>query len=225
MYETFGFSQWPTGQYGFQLFVPDNSIDPGQYTVGDVSRIASVGIVGDFQIAAGISTANWDQTKPLMMTNGTNANGLLFSVALPRAIPDGFYQYKYFVTFQNGTTRWVGDPCTKYGGTNSDNSAFIIGGADVVVRPLAPAKRLSGADLALYELMIDDFTLNYRGTAAPVDAVVAKLPYIQNLGINAVEFMPWIAWPDSDGFSWGMIPRTFSPPSTTTSPMPRGRHR
>jgi hypothetical protein len=209
VYETFGFSQWADGRYGFQLFVPDNTIDPSQYTVGDVSRIASVGVVGTFQPPAGVSTTIWDTTKPLMMAAGTNAHGLLFSAALPQPIPDGYYEYKYWVTFQNGSTRWVGDPCTKYGGTNSDNSAFVIGGSDITVTPLDPAKRLSGEDLVLYELMIDDFTANFRGTSAPVDAVVTKLSYLQNLGINGIEFMPWIAWPDSDGFSWGYDPAYF----------------
>jgi pullulanase/glycogen debranching enzyme len=209
MYETFGFSKWPNGQYGFQLFVPDKAIDPTQYTVGDSPCIASVAVFGDFQVAAHLSTENWDTTAPLNMTLQPHKNGLLFTAALPVGFPDGYYQYKYLVTFQNGTVREVGDPCTKYGGTNSDNSAFVVGGSPVRVTPLDPAKRVSGEDLVLYELMISDFTAGYRNHRAPVDAVIDKLTYLKALGVNAIEFMPWIAWPDSDTFSWGYDPAYF----------------
>jgi pullulanase len=209
MYETFGFSKWPNGQYGFQLFVPDNTIDPKQYSTGGPCQIATVGVVGDFQQAAGLG-GDWDVTVPLKMSRSTNANGFLFQAALPNGVPDGYYQYKYVVTFEDGSVRWVGDPCTKYGGNNSDNSAFIIGGSQVNVTPLDPAKRVSGADLVIYELMIDDFTAGYRTpTEAPVDAIARKLSYIKGLGVNAIEFMPWVAWPDSDSYSWGYDPAYF----------------
>jgi pullulanase/glycogen debranching enzyme len=206
MYETFGFSRWPDNQLGFQLFVPDNTIDPNQYTGGDSPRITSVAVVGDFQQAANPSAQNWDISTALKMTQQQHPNGLLFTAPLPPNFPDGYYQYKYIVTFQNGEVRWVGDPCTKYGGNNSDNSAFVVGGSSISAKPLNPAKRLSGADLAIYEVMIDDFTAGYRANRAPVDAMVDKIPYIKNLGINAIEFMPWVAWPDSDDFSWGYDP-------------------
>ncbi len=209
MYEQFGFCKSASGELSFQLFVPDMAIDPSQYTVGDSPRIAAVSVYGDFQPAAGLSALAWDETAPLKMTPQPHPNGLLFKANLPADFPDGFYQYKYIVTFQNGTMRKVADPCTKYGGTNSDNSAFVVGGAPVAVTPLDPAKRLSGSDLVLYELMIDDFTADYRGQRAPVDAVGDKLDYIKSLGINAIEFMPWIAWPDSVSFSWGYNPLTF----------------
>jgi pullulanase len=206
MYETFGFSRWPDNRLGFQLFVPDSAIDATQYTGGDSPRITAVAVVGDFQQAAKLSAQNWDISAPLKMTLQPHPNGLLFTAPLPANFPDGYYQYKYIVTFQNGSVRWVGDPCTKYGGTNSDNSAFVVGGSSVSVRALDAGKRVSGADLVIYELMIDDFTAGYRANRAPVDAVVDKLPYIKNLGINAIEFMPWVAWPDSDDFSWGYDP-------------------
>jgi pullulanase/glycogen debranching enzyme len=209
MYGTFGFSRWPTGEYGFQLFVPDNTIDPKQYSQGGPCRIVSVGVVGDFQQAAGLA-ANWDSGAPLMMSRLTNEHGFLFKAALPAGVPDGYYQYKYLVTFENGTVRWVGDPCTKYGGDNSDNSAFIIGGSPINVTPLDPAKRVGGEDLVVYELMIDDFTKNYRtANQAPVEAIASKLNYIKGLGANAIEFMPWVAWPDSDAYSWGYDPAYF----------------
>lgn len=207
MYEDFGFAKLPDGRLAFRLFVPDNTVDPTQYTRGGSAKIATVAVVGDFQPVLGGRA--WDAATALAMTRQPHPNGTLFEAVLPDGFAEGYYQYKYVVTFQNGTVRWVGDPCTKYGGDQLDNSAFVVGGAAVAVEPLDPAARRSGADLVLYELMIDDFTAGFRGGRAPVDAVVDKLGYIQDLGINAIEFMPFVAWPDSDTFSWGYDPTFF----------------
>jgi 1,4-alpha-glucan branching enzyme len=61
-------------------------------------------------------------------------------------------------------------------------------------------------DLVVYELMIDDFTDEYRGYRAPLDAVQDRLDYLEkDLGINAILFLPWTTWP-GEGFSWGYAP-------------------
>ena len=61
-------------------------------------------------------------------------------------------------------------------------------------------------DLIVYELMLDDFTDEFREARAPLDAVRDKLDYLQHeLGVNAILFMPWTAWP-SASYSWGYIP-------------------
>ena len=49
-------------------------------------------------------------------------------------------------------------------------------------------------DLNVYELMIDDFTSEYRAARAPLDAIVDRLDYLRDLGFNAILFMPWTAW-------------------------------
>ena len=101
--------------------------------------------------------------------------------------------------------RKVSDPCTRYGGSENQNSALVIGGSDPAVAPLAGGRKHL-RDLVVYELMIDDFTDEYRGARAPLDAVRDKLDYLdRRLGINAILFMPWTAWP-GDGFSWGYTP-------------------
>ena len=53
--------------------------------------------------------------------------------------------------------------------------------------------------------MLDDFTAEYRGGAAPVDAARDRIDHLEALGVNAVELMPWTAWP-SGSFSWGYSP-------------------
>jgi pullulanase len=207
MYEEFGFSKLSDGRFVFRLFVPDNAVDPTQYTRGGSAKITAVAVVGDFQTALGGKA--WNAPTALLMTRNPHPHGWLFEAFLPNSFADGYYQYKYVITFQNGSVRWVGDPCTKYGGDQLDNSAFVVGGSAVTVQPLAAKARRGGADLALYELMIDDFTAGFRGSRAPVDAVVDRLPYIAALGVNAIEFMPFVAWPDSDTFSWGYDPSFF----------------
>ena len=73
-------------------------------------------------------------------------------------------------------------------------------------RRCAPPPASTVANLIIYELMTDDFTKGYRGGRAPIDAVLDKLDYIAGLGFNAIEFMPWIAWPDENPYSWGYDP-------------------
>ena len=57
-------------------------------------------------------------------------------------------------------------------------------------------------------MMIDDCTAEFRGEKAPIDAVGYQLDYLQELGINAIEFMPWTAWPGGE-FNWGYEPFLF----------------
>ena len=55
--------------------------------------------------------------------------------------------------------------------------------------------------------MIDDFTraIKQDGEAPLAPAIAVELDYLQSLGVNAIELMPWTAWP-SDQFSWGYLP-------------------
>lgn len=198
MYETFG-AVVTGNSVAFRLFFPDSAKDPAQYRSGGLPKIARLQVVGDFQ------SVPWDHTSAPEMTKTDHPSGWLYTLAVP-SLPDGYYQYKYFVTFENHTTRWCGDPCAKYVGGKNENAAFVIGGNDVAVAPLASLRRFE--DLIIYELMIDDFTAGFRGTKAPLDAVGEKVDYLADLGVNAVEFMPWTAWPGGD-FSWGYNPFLF----------------
>jgi 1,4-alpha-glucan branching enzyme len=204
MYEKFGAGRQDDGRYGFRLFLPDNTRDPNQYTRGGSCKIVDVRVVGDFQHLVDPARRDWNYDDGLALTEQPHPNGRLFTYPLPPTFPAGFHQYKYVVRFQNGSVRWVGDPCTKYGGTRLNNSAFVIGGNSLPAQPLG--RRLPWQDLVIYELMTDDFTREYRQGRAPVDAVLEKLDYLVGLGFNAIEFMPWIAWPDEDAFSWGYDP-------------------
>jgi len=202
MYEQFG-AVVDGNSVQFNLFFPDNLVDPTQYQRGGSPNIVTLRVTGDFQAAGG--GMNWDHLNGPPLAKGPHAKGWVYTAKVD-GLPAGFYQYKYFVEFADGTTRWCGDPCSKYGGNAFGNAGFVIGGALIPVAPLA--RRLPLEQLVIYELMLDDFTAEYRAGRAPLNAVLDKLDYLAGLGINAIEFMPWTAWPD-EGFSWGYDPVSF----------------
>ncbi len=205
MYQNFG-PQLDGNKVTFNLFLPDNSIDPSQYKRGGDPLIKSLKIVGDFQQQIGGQA--WDTATAPELELVAHPNGKLYQFKTSSDLPEGFYEYKYFVEFVNGETRYCTDPCSKYGGSDqvNENSAFVIGGNLAEAIPIK--NRKPPKDLIIYEMMIDDFTHQYRGNRAPLDAIKDKLDYLQNLGINAVEFMPWTAWPGKN-FSWGYDPLQF----------------
>ena len=204
MYESFG-AVVDGNRVSFRLFLPDNAVDPAQYHCGGSPRIASIQVSGDFQ--SHLFGTNWEPLSAPAMERESHPNGWLYRLDLAVDLPEGFYEYKYFVTFEDDTRRWCSDPCAKYGGSSDhENAGFAIGGNPAVARPVSAPKPLR--DLVLYELMIDDFTAEFRGGRAPIDAVRDRIEYLEDLGVNAVEFMPWTAWPGGD-FSWGYDPVQF----------------
>ena len=231
MYMDERFGAWQVGEYQnkgrvcFKLFFPDRTKDSSQYgstrkiltpdggekeeiipDYGD-PKILTIQVAGDFQQHLG--QANWDFTAAPMLVKKEHAKGWIWTYETDIELPAGFYQYKYYVKFENGTLRKVGDPCTRYGGQDGEtqNSGFVIGGSSPdqnKVSPLADGRKHL-RDLIIYELMIADFTAEFQGTRAPLDAIRDKLDYLQTLGINAILFMPWTAWP-GNGFNWGYTP-------------------
>ncbi len=199
MYEDFGVTI-KGNAVTMRLFFPDVTVDPRQYVRGGDPRIVSIRVAGTFQSALG--AMDWDPATAPSMTKGPHPNGWIYTVDLP-TLPNGFYEYKYYVQFKNGTARWCGDPCTKYGGAENQNAAFVVGRRSIVATELE--KRLPLQDQILYELMIDDFTAAYRGERAPVEAVADKISHLKALGMTSITCMPWTAWPN-DGFGWGYNP-------------------
>lgn len=202
MYEDFG-ALVTDSIVTFTLFFPDNTIDPTQYQAGGLPNIKTLKVTGNFQSKSG--GQDWDFVNAPIMKKAPHPKGWLYVLETDN-LPDGFYEYKYFVEFNNGTTRWCSDPCSKYGGFENENSGFVIGGVKDEVQLIE--KRLPLKNLIIYEMMLDDFTAGYREGKAALDAVVDKLDYLQELGINAIEFMPWTTWPEGE-FSWGYDPVSF----------------
>ncbi|NTV12322.1 MAG: 1,4-alpha-glucan branching protein [Desulfobulbaceae bacterium] len=62
----------------------------------------------------------------------------------------------------------------------------------------------TGNELVIYELHVGTFNVTTPGQTGTLDSAIAKLPYLQQLGINAVELMPLAEFPGD--FSWGYNP-------------------
>jgi 1,4-alpha-glucan branching enzyme len=201
------------GPVAFKLFFPDRAKDAAQYEPGPANRpnygdpqITGIQVVGDFM--AQLGQTNWDRSAAPAMTRTAHPKGWMWTYTTPVPLPAGFYEYKYWVTFAGGTKRLVSDPCTRYGGKENQNAAVVVGGSTAAQTPIRPivGGRKPLRDLVVYELMIDDFTAEYRGYRAPLDAVRDRLDYVQKeLGVTAILFLPWSTWP-GNGFSWGYTP-------------------
>jgi pullulanase len=211
MYDKFG-PKVEENNVTFQLFFPDRARDPLQYGRGGLPRIKKIQVAGTFQLQLG--QTNWDNINAPELAKTEHPKGWLY--VFSTTLPDDVYEYKFFVTFDDNVTRWCNDPCTKYGSRSggTENSGFVVGGSLVGdVRPIE--RRISPSDLVIYELQIDDFvaklplTPNSDATRkAPLDLVAERVSYLKELGINAVEFMPWTA-SIGQGFSWGYNPFLF----------------
>lgn len=193
------------GTVTFQLLLPNKAVAPAQYGGGGLPRIVEVRVVGTFQEHISGAGANWSAGSAPELKSTDHELGTLFRYRTLK-LPEGFYEYKFYVAYENAEPRYIADPCTRYGGNQQQNSAFAVGGGDERVPPLANRRPL--AEWIVYELQIDDFTAGLPGSRAPLAKVTDKLDHLQRLGVNAVEFMPWTAWP-GEGFSWGYNPFSY----------------
>ena len=177
------------------------------FAKGFPNHIKSISVVGNFQSKTG--AIDWEISSAPTLTPGPVQGGEIWTLALDHDLPEGFYEYKYQVTFDDGTTRDAADPCARYSGQGSNRSGFVIGGStpeENVITLLKERKPLR--DLVVYELHALDFTDEFRGVRAPFDAICDKLDYLVDLGVNALLIMPWTAWKDKD-FDWGYQPFQF----------------
>ena len=188
VYEAFG-ARVEASTVTFRLFVPS----PELY--GD-PEIDVIRVVGDFAAAD-----PWDVANSPVLARQAHGADVLY-IHEQAGVADGFYQYKYYVTYTDGTSRWVSDPCTRQV-AGPENAGFVVGDPPDQAVPLGAHRPL--ADLVIYELMIEDFTAAFRTDRPPLDAVRDKLDHLQQLGVNAVELMPWTAWPGGR-FDWGYMP-------------------
>jgi 1,4-alpha-glucan branching enzyme len=62
----------------------------------------------------------------------------------------------------------------------------------------------TGNELVIYEMHVGTFHVKDEGRGGTFDTAIEKLPYLRELGINAVELMPVAEF--SGDFSWGYNP-------------------
>ena len=126
-------------------------------------------------------------------------------------LPDGRYTYNFRLasrsSFMTGRTVNVADPKARLvDDWKGDASVIVIGGGvDITTDPdyiwLHDDKALPSNDqLVIYELHVGEFGANDDGQGT-FHSVIDRLDYVRNLGVNAVELMPVMAFPGST--SWG----------------------
>lgn len=202
----------------FSIFLPDRMKGSGQYAIkpkdkdgadldvpdyGD-PKIQSIHVVGDFQSCLG--QQNWAVDPANAMMRSDHPQGYVWAYKTQQSLPAGFYEYKHVVSFQNGQQRWVSDPCSRYGGSAQfHNSGFAVGPSPISTTNPLPGPRKHLRDLVVYEINLDDWTVESREGRAPLDAACDNLDYLAKLGVNAVLCMPWTAWVN-DNYSWGYTP-------------------
>ncbi|MEQ9186304.1 MAG: alpha-amylase family glycosyl hydrolase [Cryomorphaceae bacterium] len=91
------------------------------------------------------------------------------------------------------------------GKTNEAVSILHINRPDYAWDSSIQYERPAPADLRIYELLIRDFT-----TARTYQSVIDSLPYLKELGINAIELMPVNEFEGND--SWGYNPSFYFAP-------------
>ncbi|KAA3606533.1 MAG: T9SS C-terminal target domain-containing protein [Calditrichaeota bacterium] len=151
---------------------------------------------------------NWDATAGLMNYDSTQS--IWWKT---ETLANGTYQYQYRI---NGTKN-VADPFSfdvewknaqgNETGNFADAKTVFEMGATPFVWNDQNYQRPALRDLNIYELHIGDFssTKDFAG-------VIAKLDYLQDLGINAIEFLPHYEFPGA--ISWGYNPAFYLAPES-----------
>lgn len=110
-------------------------------------------------------------------------------------------EYKYFLETPFGEF-FRNDPYARQmtssvgNGVIYDSNHFEWGDADYNMP--------SWNKLVIYELHVGTFNVKEEGKPGDLYGVIEKLPYLKDLGINAIEVMPPFEFPG--GFSWGYNP-------------------
>lgn len=172
---------------------------------------------------AAVLIGSWDNWRQHPMEKGEDR---IFRVTLD--LPEGTHQYRLRVVsrswFFPGEWREMADPWARAGGRGTvagaaeatDCAVIVVRGGVVIVEgedyvwehddaPLPPNNML-----VLYEVHVGDFSGgdgdDGKGRYADV---IAKLPYLVDLGITAIELMPV---QETAGDYWGYLPTYFYAP-------------
>ena len=176
--------------YQFRLFAPNN---------------AAASLIADF--------SDW---KDIPMAKGDDG---YFSTT--QKLPDGVYHYKFNIrskSWFNKPDEWktITDPYATNVDPGTQNSILILKNGKKIVDeyvwtsddvPLPTNDRL-----VIYEMHVGDFSGGEEDgyTRGKYTDVIAKLDYLADLGINAIELMPLKSNPGD--FNWGYSPiHYFSP--------------
>jgi len=138
---------------------------------------------------------NWSDTSTPLAREAND----YWSADVPKAKPGD--EYKYLIHGPNGPLSRIDPYARKV--TNSIGNAVIYD-AKAFDWGDDPFHMPQGNELVIYEMHIGTFNVNKEGRAGTFASAMEKLPYLQELGINAVEVMPIAEFPGD--FSWGYNP-------------------
>ena len=214
-----------------QVNYPGGTPVMGPVANADGSVTFCLGAIDKHHVVLMGSWNNYEFTTDQVMNYQDTDNGRYFWVTVPDLDPSMMYVY-YFVI--DGGRYIVGDPYARlvldpYNDKYLDTSAFIG-------LPAYPTEALNGqnvpvavyygnineydwqveefeipqkSDLIIYELLFRDFTgtegkANGNGT---VKLALEKLPYLKELGVNAIELLPIMEF--NGNISWGYNPNFY----------------
>jgi len=138
---------------------------------------------------------DWHETATPLTSEG---NGY-WAAAVPEAKNGD--EYKYLLQTPTGQLSRI-DPYARQV-TNSIGNGVIYNPVDFDWGGDA-FQMATGNELVIYELHVGTFNVKEKGRTGTFDSAMEKLPYLRDLGINAVELMPVAEFPGD--FSWGYNP-------------------
>jgi len=108
--------------------------------------------------------------------------------------------YKYVIN--NGEKYWRADPCARQL-TNSAGDA-VVHAPQFAWEMVAPYGTPAWSEMVIYELHVGTFNDVPGGGPGSFGGIIARLDYLRDLGINAIELMPSMEF--TFDFSWGYNP-------------------
>jgi 1,4-alpha-glucan branching enzyme len=110
-------------------------------------------------------------------------------------------EYKFVVTADGGDALWRSDPYARAMTNSAGNSIVYTDEFDWA----GDAFRIAPwNELVIYELHIGTFNDDPGHKPGNFDSIIAKLDYLRDLGVNAIEVMPAMEF--ATDFSWGYNP-------------------
>jgi len=169
-----------------------------------------------------------------------NKSGRVWHCRLPAAIVDSAHYYAYQIDgpfdLQAGhrfdPQKWLLDPYSRavffppafnrqaaiQSGSNSGQAPLgVIHTHQECAAPNSDKRPRHTHDTVIYELHVKGFTRHAGSGVAPdrrgtFSGLVEKIPYLQSLGITAVELMPVFQFDPQEGDYWGYMPLSFFAP-------------
>lgn len=146
------------------------------------------------QVAVTGTFNNWSKDSHPLAFEGDG----IWSADIPEAKPGD--EYRFWLT--NGD--WQGSRIDPYARdvTGSMGNAVIV--TDEFDWGETPFQMPPWNELVIYEMHIGTFNDQPGGRPGNLEGAIQKLPYLRDLGINAVQVMPSFEF--AGGFSWGYNP-------------------